>query len=47
MAIFKCKMCGGDLEVVEGKTVAECAYCGTQQTIPSADDEKRVNLFNH
>ena len=46
MAIFKCKMCGGDLEVVEGKTVAECAYCGTQQTIPSADDEKRVNLFN-
>ena len=46
MAIFKCKMCGGDLEVVEGKTVAECTYCGTQQTIPSADDEKRVNLFN-
>lgn len=46
MAIYKCKMCGGDLEVVEGKTVAECAYCGTQQTIPSADDEKRVNLFN-
>ena len=46
MAIFKCKMCGGDLEVVEGKTVTECAYCGTQQTIPSADDEKRVNLFN-
>lgn len=46
MAIFKCKMCGGDLEVTDTKSVIECDYCGTSQTIPAADDEKKVNLFN-
>ena len=46
MAIFKCKMCGGDLEIAEGMSVAECQYCGTKQTIPNADNEKKVNLFN-
>lgn len=46
MAIFKCKMCGGDLEVTDIKSVVECEYCGTSQTIPAADDEKKVNLFN-
>lgn len=46
MAVFKCKMCGGSLEVSEGMTVCECDYCGTQQTVPSADNEKKVNLFN-
>ena len=28
MAMIKCKMCGGDLNVTEGMTVAECEYCG-------------------
>ena len=45
MAIIKCKMCGGDLNIVEGSTVAECAYCGTKQTVPSADSEKKLTLF--
>lgn len=44
--IFKCKMCGGRLEIAEGMTVCECEYCGTHQTVPSADNEKKVNLFN-
>lgn len=39
-------MCGGDLSIEEGKTVAECEYCGTQQTVSGADDEKRINLYN-
>lgn len=30
MAVFKCKMCGGDLDVVDGISVAECEYCGTK-----------------
>ena len=45
MAILKCKMCGGDLEVTEDMTVAECEYCGTKQTVPVVDDEKKIKLF--
>lgn len=46
MAAFKCKMCGGSLEITEGMTVCECEYCGTNQTVPNADNEKKINLFN-
>ena len=45
MAIIKCKMCGGDLEINENSTVFECEYCGTRQTVPSADNEKKLTLF--
>lgn len=45
MAVFKCKMCGGTLEVQEGMTVCECEYCGSVQTVPQLDDEKKINLF--
>ncbi len=46
MAIIKCKMCGGDLEIVAGVSVAECEYCGSKQTIPNADNEKKLTLFS-
>ncbi len=46
MAILKCKMCGGDLTVTEGMKLVECEFCGTTQTIPTGDDEKKTNLFN-
>ncbi len=46
MAIIKCKMCGGDLDISEGLTVCECEYCGTKQTVPTVDDEKKITLFN-
>lgn len=45
MAVFKCKMCGGNLDIEKGVTVYECAYCGTKQTVPSADDDKKMLLF--
>jgi tetratricopeptide (TPR) repeat protein len=45
MAVIKCKMCGGDLDIVEGSTVAECEYCGSKQTIPNQDNEKKLTLF--
>ena len=45
MAVLKCKMCGGDLDINEDITVAECEYCGTRQTVPLADDEKKLSLF--
>lgn len=46
MAMLKCKMCGGNLEVSEGTTVCECEYCGTNQTVPKAQDDVTANLFN-
>ncbi len=46
MAMIKCKMCGGDLNVTEGMTVAECEYCGTRQTVPNVDNEKKLTLFS-
>lgn len=45
MSVIKCKMCGGDLVLVEGQSVAECEYCGSKQTVPSSDNEKKLNLF--
>ena len=46
MSIFKCKMCGGTLEINNNESVATCEYCGTQQTLPKLDDERRVNLYD-
>lgn len=46
MAIYKCKMCGGELSVNEGNTVIECEFCGTTQTVPTAKDENLQGLFN-
>ena len=46
MAIFKCKMCGGTLEINDGESIALCEYCGTKQTIPTAKDEALQGLFN-
>ncbi len=46
MAVFKCKMCGGDLSIIEGQTVCECEYCGSRQTVPTLDSEKKVTLFS-
>lgn len=45
MSVIKCKMCGGDLDLVEGSSVAVCEYCGSQQTVPAADNEKKLTLF--
>ncbi len=46
MAVFKCKMCGGTLEVNNNETVAVCEYCGTKQTLPKSDNEIVSNLYN-
>ena len=46
MPVFKCKMCGGALDITEGMTVCECEYCGSVQTVPQLDDEKKINLFS-
>ena len=46
MAIFKCKMCGGTVEFEPGATVGVCDSCGTKQTLPRLDDERRANLYD-
>ena len=46
MAIFKCKMCGGALEVMDGATTGECQYCGTTQTLPKLNDDKKANMYD-
>ena len=46
MAAFKCKMCGGDLIIEKGSTVAECEYCGSKQTLPKLDDDRRTIFYN-
>ena len=45
MAILRCKMCGGDLMLTEGASTAECEFCGSIQTVPKVDDEKKLTLF--
>lgn len=45
MALFKCKSCGGSLEIIN-ETVATCEYCGLQQTLPRLDGERRANLYD-
>lgn len=46
MSLFKCKMCGGALEINNNETVATCEYCGTKQTLPKLDDDRRANLYD-
>lgn len=46
MSLFKCKMCGGSLEIIAGTTVVQCEYCGTKQTLPRLSDERISNLYD-
>ena len=44
--MLKCKMCGGDLDLIKGSSLATCQYCGTTQTVPAIDDDKKARLYN-
>lgn len=46
MAVFKCKMCGGSLTVEENQSTAVCDYCGTAQTLPQLNNDRRINLYD-
>ena len=46
MAIFKCKMCGGTIEFQDGATVGVCDSCGTKQTLPRLDSDRKTNLYD-
>ncbi len=44
--VFKCKMCGGDIEPIENTNTGKCLYCKSVMTLPNLNDEKIVNLYN-
>jgi len=46
MALLKCKICGGSMEVAPDKSFGTCEYCGTSMTLPKVSDEQRAALFN-
>lgn len=46
MSLFKCKMCGGTIEFNPGDTVGVCDSCGTKQTLPRLDDDRKANLYD-
>ena len=46
MAILKCKICGGDIDVSPDRTLGTCQYCGTTMTIPVIDSDKKARLYN-
>jgi hypothetical protein len=39
-------MCGGDLEIIEGETIAVCQCCGSRQTLPKLTDDKKRNMYD-
>lgn len=46
MIELKCKMCGGNLKIIDKVSYATCEYCGSTMTLPRMNDDKIVNLFN-
>lgn len=46
MPVLKCKMCGGNVSVLNDSTTGKCDYCGTVMTIPRVNDDRVTNLFN-
>ena len=46
MTVFKCKICGGSLQIAPDQSVATCDYCGTKQTLPRLDSDRRANLYD-
>lgn len=45
MAVMKCKMCGGTLEIVADSSVAQCEYCCSVQTLPKVTDERLASFY--
>lgn len=47
MAVWNCKMCGGNLVSIDAATgLGQCESCGKKQTLPNEADERRTHQFN-
>lgn len=44
--LYKCKICGGSLDIQPEMGICVCEYCGTKQSVPNLDDERRANLYD-
>ena len=44
--VLQCKMCMGTLKLTPGSAIAECEYCGSRQTVPVANSEKKLGFFD-
>jgi len=45
--IYKCKLCGEDLEEADGSSLVTCSCCGNEQAVPNLSSPEIVNLFNN
>ena len=45
MAVFKCKMCGGSIDINDQASIGVCEYCGTKQTFPKYSDSRRIATY--
>ena len=45
MIAFKCKICGGNLEIEQGERVSTCQSCGSTHSLPNLESDKVRNLF--
>ena len=45
MIAFKCKICGGNLEIEQGERVSTCQSCGSTHSLPNVNNDKVRNLF--
>lgn len=47
MIQYRCKGCGGNLTIKnEMSGLCQCEYCGQTWTIPSANNERKIELYN-
>lgn len=44
--VFKCKMCGANLNIAPTMTVGTCTHCGSTMTLPHLDNDKKANLYD-
>ena len=44
--VFKCKICGGSLDVKQGEKITVCEYCAVRQSIPKFIEPKIEEIYN-
>lgn len=46
LMVYKCKICGGELDYSIGAVIATCQYCGTKQTLPRDENIGIIEEYN-